>query len=178
MAAVSSLGRTLETPSTTSARWHVDYVVLCEMWHLGDQEDSIMEKYRIGDLVYNMANIIDITLPGQHQDLCGQAISYNILANHLLSCRPCNHGHGTLKESNIYGPCRKYRPPHCPSPACMHQYCLICEQVFVKNHNWIWSWLPQIYDYNCNDVMLQCHESMNHTRPSWMKLGQRESLKL
>ena len=58
-----------------------------------------MEKYRIGDLVYNMANIIDVTLPGQHQDLYGQAISYNILANHLLSCRPCNHGHGTLREA-------------------------------------------------------------------------------
>ena len=31
-------------------------------------------------------------LHGQHQDLYGQTISYNILAIHLLSCRPCYHG--------------------------------------------------------------------------------------
>ena len=51
-----------------------------------------MEKYRIGDLVYNMANMIDITLPGQHQDLYGQTILYSTQANHLLSGSPCYHG--------------------------------------------------------------------------------------
>ena len=77
-----------------------------------------MEKYRIGNLVYNMADIIDVTLPGQHQDLYGQAISYNILANHLLSCRPCNHGHGTIKESNMDHAENKDLPIARHQPAC------------------------------------------------------------
>ena len=51
-----------------------------------------MEKYRIGDLVYNMANIIDVTPPCQHQDLYGQTILYSTQANHLLSGSPCYHG--------------------------------------------------------------------------------------
>ena len=51
-----------------------------------------MEKYRTGVLVHNMDSIIDVTPPGQHQDLYGKTISYNILANHLLSGSPCYHG--------------------------------------------------------------------------------------
>ena len=70
----------------------MDYVALCIVWHLGDQEDNIIENYRIGDLVHNMANIIDVTPPGQHRDLYGQTILYSTQANHLLSGSPCYHG--------------------------------------------------------------------------------------
>ena len=65
----------------------MDYVALCIMCRLGDQVYNIMEKYRIGDL-HNMGTRMEyktnikVTLPGQHEDLYGQAISYNTLANH------------------------------------------------------------------------------------------------
>ena len=101
MAAVSSRCRTGQIPWTSSAQWLVDYVVFCIMWHLGDQVDNIMGKYRIGDLVHNMGlrmehkismTNINVTLPGPHQDHCGQTILYNTQANHLLSGSPWYHG--------------------------------------------------------------------------------------